>query len=298
MSPDATLPESFALSATRLQPGTLWQKTLKRTDDALHCGALIPIATDYEIVEEDDIPFIVRAVLNIQRKQADRRQQSAREATGTSANPFFFYYHNLFFADIFSIHVCLLNKFNVVNHHLLLITRAFESQESLLTQADFEALAFCLEEFDSLAFYNSGSAAGASQPHKHLQLIPLPMTAEGASLPIATQVDGISSLGEIGQLAAFPFVHGCIRFDLERLQDCKAAAQTLLDTYHHLLYGLGLSKTPTPNAPPLGAYNLLATRHWMVMVRRSLPEYNGLLVNALGFGVGRMLRGRDELPCV
>ena len=69
----------------------------------------------------------------------------------------------------------LLNKYNVVPHHLLIITRHFESQESALTQADFQALWTCLAEYDSLGFYNSGESAGASQPHKHLQTVPLPM---------------------------------------------------------------------------------------------------------------------------
>ena len=32
-----------------------------------------------------------------------------------------------------------------------------------------------LAEFDGLGFYNGGETAGASQPHKHLQIVPLPL---------------------------------------------------------------------------------------------------------------------------
>jgi ATP adenylyltransferase len=40
---------------------------------------------------------------------------------------------------------------------------------------------------DALCFYNSGPASGASQPHKHVQIIPLPLIpdapATGATDP-------------------------------------------------------------------------------------------------------------------
>ena len=41
--------------------------------------------------------------------------------------------------------------------------------------ADFDALARGLAAIDGLAFYNGGTVAGASQPHKHLQLVPVPL---------------------------------------------------------------------------------------------------------------------------
>ena len=81
-------------------------------------------------------------------------------------------------------HACLLNKFNVFDHHALLVTQAYEDQDSLLTPADFEALLTCMAEFDALAFYNGGRIAGASQPHKHLQLVPVPLAAEDCRTPM------------------------------------------------------------------------------------------------------------------
>ena len=62
------------------------------------------------------------------------------------------------------------------------MTRAFEEQTDLLNLEDFAALWFCLQEIDGLAFFNGGKIAGASQRHKHLQLIPLPFfTQRGTS---------------------------------------------------------------------------------------------------------------------
>jgi len=46
----------------------------------------------------------------------------------------------------------LLDKFNVVDHHLVIATQLFEPQKGLL---------ICLAEIDGLGFYNAGPAAEA-----------------------------------------------------------------------------------------------------------------------------------------
>ncbi len=159
-----------------LKPGTLWTSVKEQTAQALRCGALLSIPTQFEFVEQDGVLFLVRILSNLNRKKAAKEKQEKQTAdSGKEFNPFLPYEEDLFVADISDTHVCILNKFNVVDDHLLIITRAFEEQESLLTQEDFAALWACLADFDGLAFYNSGKIAGASQRHKHLQLVPLPL---------------------------------------------------------------------------------------------------------------------------
>jgi ATP adenylyltransferase len=68
-------------------------------------------------------------------------------------------------------HVALLNKFNVLDHHLVIATCSFEPQEMPLTREDCATLLICLTEVDGLGFYSAGPAAEASQRHKHPQLI-------------------------------------------------------------------------------------------------------------------------------
>ena len=59
------------------------------------------------------------------------------------------------FVDVLTdTHLCLLNKFNVVEHHLLIVTREFEDQDRYLTEEDFAAGLAGLAEYDSLLFYN------------------------------------------------------------------------------------------------------------------------------------------------
>src|SRR5918996_906976 len=140
-----------------LLPGTLWPRLLERTTHAIQCGALQSIATESEIIERDGIGFLVRIVSNLARKeQAKRDQDRQTTVSGGEFNPFLPYDEDLFVADISDTHLALLNKFNVVDYHLLIVTRAFEDQDSLLTLDDFEALGICLAEFEGLVFYNAG----------------------------------------------------------------------------------------------------------------------------------------------
>lgn len=69
-------------------------------------------------------------------------------------------------------HVLVLNKFNVVPHHCLVITRQFENQSDPLNARDLAAAQRVLAAMPQggLAFYNCGEHSGRSQPHKHMQV--------------------------------------------------------------------------------------------------------------------------------
>ena len=130
-------------------------------------GALVSIPTDIRPMTDHGTEFSVRVVGQLTLKVAAGDGAAAR-------NPFLPYESALYVADLPPRHVCLLNKFNVVERHLLVITRDFASQLETLDAGDFAALAVCLAAGDGLGFYNGGPAAGASQRHKHLQWIPVP----------------------------------------------------------------------------------------------------------------------------
>jgi ATP adenylyltransferase len=252
-----------------IEPGTLWPALRARTEQALRCGALEPIATECEEVEEEGIRFVVRVLAHLERKV---RAGFAQARTG--ANPFLPYDEDLFVADVSGTHLCLLNKFNVLDHHLLLVTRAFDEQENLLTPGDFEALATCMAEFDALGFYNSDAIAGASQRHKHLQLVPVPLGAGPERLP----VDGALADGGL------PFVHAA-----ERVDPFDGAA--LQETYRRLLRACQLEGAVRASS----SYNLLVTREWMVLIPRERHEVEGVPVNALGFAGALLVRNREQL---
>jgi sulfate adenylyltransferase (ADP) / ATP adenylyltransferase len=274
----------------------LWPLTRDRTRSALDCGALQSIPTHYEWLESGGIQFLVRVVDNIQRRVDARREQTKK---GPDFNPFLPYEPELFVCDLSPSHVCLLNKFNVVEHHLLIITRQFESQESLLTRSDFAALWSVLREIDGLAFYNGGAVAGASQPHKHLQVVPLPFLPDDpqphARLPIAPLIKAALAQG-LRQVPSLPFVHAIAPLNLAQRTDPTAATAQLQMAYHQALQACSLAIGDGITATPAsGAYNLLATRDWLFLVPRSRDSWGKIGVNSLGFAGALLVKNATQL---
>jgi ATP adenylyltransferase len=104
-------------------------------------------------------------------------------------------------------HILVLNKFAVVPEHFILATRAFKEQTHLLEEADLRIAYACIEAYHAyhqqqhrssnpvadstpeteeeeedgglFVYFNSGPHSGASQPHRHLQLLPVAQMKQG-----------------------------------------------------------------------------------------------------------------------
>ncbi|MDJ0730905.1 MAG: phosphorylase [Crocosphaera sp.] len=272
-----------------LKSNSLWQQVKKQTDYALNYGALQSIPTEYELIKDKEINFLVRIITNLGRKDKAKKKQ---KKLGKDFNPFLPYEKDLFVADISDTHVCLLNKFNVVNYHLLLITREFEEQETLLTLNDFAALCACLLQVDGLGFYNNGKIAGASQRHKHLQLVPFPLVSELQKTPIDQIIETANYQDNIGRVSCFNFSHGIIKLSFNGNNNILELAQQIFNNYHHLLKSLKISINQEGKPEP---YNLLVTKEWMMMVRRSQPKYESISVNSLGFAGALLVKNEQQM---
>ncbi|PSP19056.1 MAG: phosphorylase [Cyanobacteria bacterium QS_8_64_29] len=273
-------------------PGRLIDCIERQTQLARQRGALHSVPTEFETIEQGGIPFTVRVLAHLAQK--DRARQSSQRAAGTarSRDPFLPYERDLFVADISATHACLLNKYNVMERHLLLVTRAFESQQNWLTASDFEALGACLAEVDGLGFYNAGEAAGASQPHKHLQLVPLPLAPQGPPVPIEPAIEAAPSANGAVRLPHLPFPHAFMRLDPSWTQAPTASSASVLERYQRLMRALGFSPQAGLPSPP---YNLLAARDWMLAVPRCQGSVAGIEINALGFAGALLVRDHQQL---
>ena len=160
------------------EPHTFWDRVVEKAASALASGALQPIETRSVTLVDGGVRFLTRVAANLVRKQV------AGKKRGPGFNPFLSPEEDLLIGDISGTHYALLNKFNVIENHVLIVTRAFEEQESLLSQADFEALWISLRAIDGLAFYNAGKESGASQRHKHLQLVRAPLGEGPEHIPM------------------------------------------------------------------------------------------------------------------
>ncbi len=271
----------------RLEPGTLVPAIIRSSQQALKCGAMQPIETIEETVPDGGVEFIVRRVSSLERKEEDRLQ--VRE-TRARPNPFLPYDPDLFVADVSDSHLALLNKFNVIEGHLLIVTRCFVDQECLLDEEDFLALAACMAQMDGLGFYNGGRLAGASQAHKHLQLVPLPL-GSGAALPMEVLLNSANR-----SAPRLPFRHAFVQLDPAWF-NAPATGERLLACYRELLVaaGIGASAGDTRQAAP---YNLLLTHNWMLIVPRSHESFEGISINALGFAGSFFVRDDGQLQAL
>jgi sulfate adenylyltransferase (ADP) / ATP adenylyltransferase len=278
-----------------LQPGTLWPAVVAATDRALARGALQPVETEQEEIQDGGLRFMIRRAANLARKaKLGNAGQSAQ-----SADPFLPYDPVLFVAHASHTHSILLNKFPVLDHHLLIVTRAFEHQETLLDADDFVALAACMSEFQPLGFYNGGREAGASQDHKHLQLVRVPLASGQAELPLEPLLPHARRSGGVGAIPGLPFRHAYADLAGVGWERPDLAGEFLTAMYHDLRRAAGIGERQMQGERRQSApYNLLLTRNWMLLVPRSHEHYASVSVNALAFAGSLFVKDKAQLECV
>ncbi len=291
----AEIEEPRAAPETTFTPGALWGRVREATRRALAAGVLQPAETESHTLPEAGIPFSVRCLSTLREKERVRR---ARD--GSAPDPFLPPDPHLLVAGVSASHLAVLNRFPVLRHHFLIVTREPEEQELPLTAADFDALARCLAEVDGLAFYNSHPEAGASQRHRHLQIVPFPVGDGPAPTPIEAALGPVLLDPGRATLPAYGFAHAACPLPAsawEASQAVPRAAAAMRLAYRALGARLGLGLAPGgPTAP----YNLLATRRWMALfarrqgeLRRGVGERPGLRRRAAGQGPRRP---RDRPP--
>lgn len=238
-----------------------WHQALQVSQRALEHGALVPLSTRL-VSLEGLAPFQLRQLLS--------RPPRHLRAEGPRANPFLPWDRPLEVERLESGHVVLLNKYPVQQAHLLLITEEWQPQGGWLRAKDWRAVATLSADTGGLWFFNSCARAGASQPHRHLQL--LPRQRQEASCPLAPRLQGQLDGGE----PRWPWA-----YRLSRRTD-PIGGSDLPGLYLDHCRSLGLGD-PSMDRAPLGAYNLLFDDDWFLSVLRLKEHCAGFSVNALGF---------------
>jgi ATP adenylyltransferase len=282
----------------------LWRQVEIVTDSALASGALKSIPTHCETRDVsfnkneknsndlDLIQFQIRVVDNLVRKSKEVQQRSEQTAAPNDFDPFLPYDPALYVGELTDHYRCLLNKFNVMNHHILMVTKKFVPQQAPLDTEDFLAAQICLQAQDGLVFYNGGPLAGASVTHKHLQMIPI---SPSTSFPF-DRIFSQTPLGEsISTEASLSFRHRIMPVKCPTstpYSGLKTFAENNCRGYYHLLKNLNLSKDHNGFIPP---HNMLMTRDYLWVVPRTRESYLGFAINALGFAGMLLVKSEAQL---
>lgn len=284
---------SPAAPMTSLSRSTLLDRSALTMRNALKSGALLPIRTNHTMIEERGLHFSVRWVSSLALKDQARVATVSRR--NPDFNPFLPPEPDLTVDALGDAHLVVLNKFPVIDHHLLIVTRAWESQAAPLSRADFTALAQVVGAHGGLGFYNGGTEAGASQPHKHLQWVPhvlddgtpprldapgglaagLPTTAPGS--PVANP--------------ALPWRHAFVALDTRMWSHAEEAGDMLEQAFAAAWRTMDLP----PRTEPMAPYNLLVTRDWLLLVPRRRERWRHVSVNSLAYAGSLFARNPEQI---
>jgi len=228
---------------------------------ALACGALVPLQT--RVLNPPDLhPFVLRELLS--------RTPRHLRAEGPKPNPFLPWDRPLEVGLLGESHVLLLNKYPVQPNHLLVISQSWKPQDGWLEAADWDAVATVAADTGGLWFFNSEASAGASQPHRHLQV--LPRRVGESSCPLAPLLEAQLR----GEAKPWPWA-----YRLSRRPD-GGDGSDLAELYR--LHGADLDLgSPERDGRPRHPYNLLFDDRWFLTVRRRREHEAGFSINALGF---------------
>jgi ATP adenylyltransferase len=246
----------------------LHKLALQRSQEALENGALRPLSTDIETwAGSGDGGFEIRHLVGAPPRHL--------RAAGPKPNPFRPWDQRLELTRVGREHVLILNKYPVQLGHMLLISQSWQPQMGWLSLVDWTAVCQVNQDTGGLWFFNSGPHAGASQPHRHLQLLP------------RKQGDRLCPRDAWFQQHLLDATSSRPMDSLERSISIKPLPLTwsgsvLLEVYLDLCQHSGLG-SPQRNEKPLAPYNLLISAGWMALIKRSCDEVHGYSVNALGF---------------
>lgn len=174
-------------------------------------GSLVSFKSDVTEIWDERLGmnFVVRIAKNLVSKEASDGQQKVIPRAPFQA-PF---EPGLFVKDLDDSHRLLLNKFNVVDRHVLVVTTEFSPQNSPMSTATLTQVMSCIEKMHGLAFHNHGVDSGASQPHFHIQVIPRQESDRIPDAPISSVMLQFPHLFNVpGTIPRFPFLHLAVRF--------------------------------------------------------------------------------------
>lgn len=266
-------------------PGDLLCRADRCVADALAHGALQPIRTEQTWLESAGLRFSVRWVSSLALKDRARVDTVIRRRP--DFNPFLPPEPELTVAALGDEHLVVLNKFPVIDRHLLIITRDFEDQTAPLSAADFAALATVIATHGGLGFYNGGRIAGASQAHKHLQWIPIAAADLSPFVPAAAA----KPCGEVATNPALPWAHAFVALDAGIWQDGARAGAAIQAAFRRACRALGMPS----DCEPMPAYNLLVTRECLLLVPRTQEKWQDVSVNSLAYAGSLFVRDREQI---
>jgi ATP adenylyltransferase len=172
-------------------------------------------------------------------------------------------------------HALVLNKFPVIPNHFILATTEWKAQTDLLEKVDLEATYECIRSWSQFhvgrlfAFFNSGDDSGASQPHRHLQFIPIEaMATHPDSEGWSPLIDGLTFQPQtpFQHLHHLPFAHFAL--PIPPTPSPETLHQIYISLYRAAVSAATGKSASSTSGPTDISYNLAMTLSTMMIVPR------------------------------
>ena len=243
-----------------------WNTAISISDNAINKGSLIPLKTRLLLdTYSKNSDFEIRSLIS---KFPNKTFKS-----NPIINPFSPWDPLLEVSKIDEGHVLILNKYPVELGHLLLITSNYMPQNHWLSYRDFKAINEVEKDTIGLWFFNSSQIAGASQPHRHIQL--LRRNTDSYCPRNNWFIDNISSSNKDSTNIKR-------NYNVFLRDSNQEQSMNLYTLYKKLSIESGIGN-PLMDIKPLKPYNLLITPKWFALIPRVRESYKGFNINALGF---------------
>lgn len=222
-----------------------------------------------------------------------KKKPDLSENTIKKADPFLPPFEDgQFITELSPTHNLLFNKFALVKTHVLVTTKALESQMKPLTFLDFVAVAKTMKALDGFAFFNCGPNSGYSVPHKHIQVLPFRSGNYSIFELIRERIKEktLMSGKEEGVfiLKEFQFQH-VIRLIDSHEDQLEKVAEVYLKSYLKALDDLD-------NENGQKSYNLILTDEWLLMVMRGKEKALGSAgLNAMAYSGTILVKDVEEM---
>lgn len=207
-------------------------------------------------------------------------------------------------------YVVLMNKYSVVPMHFLLVTRGYISQSSPLMPDDLVQTYSLLvagrkANMHIFAFYNCGDLSGASQPHKHLQFIPME-DEDGPPIEHLARSVKLETADKPFSLTSLPYANHVYRFPDRFRSFPKDQTEQIISQAFLSLLDLAISTIrhdpDYPESRP--SYNVVITLDHIHLIPRKQEHHildetgDKLSVNALAFAGMLLVKSEAELEAV
>eukprot|EP00792_Barthelona_sp_PAP020_P012376 TRINITY_DN701_c0_g1_i1.p1 TRINITY_DN701_c0_g1~~TRINITY_DN701_c0_g1_i1.p1 ORF type:complete len:323 (+),score=80.29 TRINITY_DN701_c0_g1_i1:347-1315(+) len=269
----------------------------QKSIQALEKAQLIPLRSDVSVLkwcEESEVYLSLRvAVPGLYSKENELKWMHQK-----IQDPFTDSHTELYLETLNEDYYLTLNKYPAVEGHGLMVTHKFIPQFLPLDYKELYLMFEVTKRNNCFTFINIGRNSGASQPHRHMQVLPLPFGDMLPELPLDLIARTSFQEERVFEISIFNFKHKCVSIsslNFEEIFELYLEAMKQLDLpfrdYYKPFLDVIYEDINNPlidiysleNVEKIPSYNVIFTKEFLLIVPRKQSYYESIPINSIPF---------------